>query len=237
MKHSIIINENDLVYSYKEPWFTGFAPCFQDGLYSLACCKGSKNGSGMRNSIYNNSKEKSIWILSIAGNAIQDKDHNESSILFGPGDALYLAKVKEIYTWKEYVEKYPSRRDAIYTLSSGKVSRIKGKEEGIHTDNDDRIRDCALNYKNWSESQIFSELKQIIVTDEYYIFSSGQKIPDDTLDVNRGFTFRKSGETKRIQALKSLVNSCSFITEKNPFPFQKTKKQVDCKSKKQGGCK
>lgn len=237
MKHSIIINDNDIVYSYKEPWFSGFAPCFQDGLYSLACCKGAKDGNGMRQSICKNYEEfekngmlKNIWILSIAGKAIQDKGHNESSISFCPEDALYLAKVKETYTWKEYVDNYPYRRDAIYIWSSDKISRINGKETGIHEGEEDRLTDCALNHKNWSECRIFSELKQIIVTDEYYIFSPGQKVSDNNaLNVNRGFAYIKNGETNRIKALKSLVDSGSFIIEKNPFQLQQVNKQGGCK--------
>ena len=223
------IGENDLIYSYKEQWFTGFAPCFQKGLYSLACCKGSKKGTGMRHSICQNFRSgKTIWIVSIAGKAIQSKDHNESNIDYAYEDAIYLAKVKKVYTWKEYAAQYPNREDAIYTLENNRVKR-NATNKGVHTDEYHRLNDCALNYRGWSESKIFCELEQIIVSDEYYIFESGVKIPD-ILNIKRGFSFRENGKNERTSTLLSLVNKCEFAmgSGQNPFLTQDGKSRGGC---------
>ena len=93
------IRKEDSVYTYKERAFTGFAPCFQNGIYSLACCKGAKNGKGMRQSVCKAVDEgKTVWILAIAAWDIKRKDYNTSGILYEPGDAIYLAKIDHVCT-------------------------------------------------------------------------------------------------------------------------------------------
>lgn len=222
------IGENDLIYTYKEQWFTGFAPCFNDGIYSLACCKGRKNGGGMRNSICEKFEEgKTIWVLGIAGTQIDCVErngdhHNCSKISYKPGDVIYLAKIGNTLTLKEYTEKYPQRKDAIYTLYEDKIVWNENIERGGNNEHNGerfRLTDCTLEYSDWCEKKIFNKLKQIIMATEYYVFNSNQKICE-TLNIGRAFTFKKNKENVRVQALNIFLrenHNFKFIAPQNPF--------------------
>lgn len=228
-KQTPIINDNDLIYSYKEQWFTGFAPCFQNGIYSLACCKGNKKTGGMRHSVCENIESgKTVWVISIAGEDIQSEGHNGSEIDYRSGDAIYLAKINKALALEEYSEKYSQRSDAIYSFKNGTIIR-NGNSRDVHMTEEEKRTDCTLDC-GWSHSQIFSQFKQIIMADEYYVFKPGSRIFDTSLDVRRGYTYLKGGET-RVEDLRELLKNSefAFVSGDDPFYYVNTKGKVGCR--------
>ena len=233
-----IIGENDLVYSYKEQWFTGFAPCFKDGLYSLACCKGGKKTGGMRVSLCNHFNEikeeiqqgkRSIWVISIAGNDIsktEDSTHHCCEKGYMPGDALCLAKITSVCSLAQYWKDHNKERiDAIYNLINGKIEWQCNKAIGGHGEHKSdeqhnfKSTDCAIGYKGLSEEHIFQSLHQILISDEYYVFKPEKKICD-TLNIGRGWAYKGEGRAK---ALKEFVEkNCDFAYTSGENPFINT---------------
>ena len=117
---NIKIGDDDLVFTYKERAFNGFAPCFDNGVYSLACCKGARNGNSLRqNACEKFLSGKTVWVLAIAAAKITDKGNNTSSIAYKHGDAIYLAKVDGVYTWKDYSDLHSDRKDSSDGSSHG----------------------------------------------------------------------------------------------------------------------
>ncbi len=234
-----IIGNGDLIYSYKEQVFTGFAPCFANGIYSLACCKGAKNGKGMRQSVCKAIEAgKAVWVLSIAAGGI--KHNNESGIDYKPGDAIYLAKIDQICTWQEYstAKEFRGRKDSYYILKNGKVDWRK-KEEDLHDTDEAKAHDCALgpgNIKGRTAADVFRNDKQILIAREYYVFDKGQQLSGlkefETLDVARGFKCKDDGKVRRVDALKAfLKKDHAFYCVSGTDPFEGADKG------KGGGCK
>ena len=228
---SVIINDTDIVYSYKEPWFTGFAPCFQDGLYSLACCMGSRYGRGMRNSICRNINEgKTVWIISIAGCSIGQKGHNCSGIGYSGGDVMCLVKVSCTHTLEEYSKLYfGHRRDAIYTFENNEIiwNSNSPNGEGDHDSEDNREVDCSLKYKGWDQERIFHELEQIIVSDNYYVFEPGQRVGETLVPRGRSYECNNNREETRTEALRRFLSGnprVAFINGQDPFQMLSCKK-------------
>ncbi len=221
---NIKIGDEDLVFTYKEKVFNGFAPCFDNGVYSLACCKGARNGNSLRqNACEKFLSGKTVWVLAIAAAKITDKGNNTSSIAYKRGDAIYLAKIDGVYTWKEYSDLHSDRKDSIYELRNGEVIWREGYSGPHNNDDSARATDCATEMSEMSPVEIFINKEQILISHEYYIFDQGQKLSGldeyDLLDVPRGFGVKKGGE-KRAKALRSfLVNNHQFkyTTGQDPF--------------------
>ncbi len=238
-----IINDSDLVYSYKEQVFDGFAPCFQNGLYSLACCKGARNGNGMRQSICKAVEAgKTVWILAIAATGIGSKDNNASRINYAPGDAMYLAKIDHVCTWQEYSadKEYRKRADSYYILENGEVIWRKAfKVKGKHDKWDDLEHDCALgesNLKGRTVADVFRDDKQILIAHEYYVFDKGQQIsgkkPYEALDVGRGYKYVDKGRTSRTAVLRQFLqknHAYYCVSGFNPFKDTVSIKGGSCK--------
>ena len=194
----------------------------------------------MRHSICNSFKtcnsNTSIWVLAIAGSQIELPEHNLSKLKYKYGDMIYLAKINPtVYTLKEYSDLFPHRKDAIYTLKSNKIIRIP-EGENIHREEHDRLTDCSIEYygKNNGykyDSIIFNELKQIIMSDEYYIFSPGYNITNTSiLNVKRGFQYKDNQNIKRVEELKKYLQKCNmdFSYFSGDNPFINTSKKAGC---------
>ena len=228
-----VINKNDVIYTYKERVFSGFAPCFQYGLYSLACCKGAKDGSGMRQSVCRAVESgRNVWVLAIAAGDVKHEGNNTSPICYEPGDAIYLAKIDKVYTWKEYstLSLFEERKDSYYVLRNGKVDWRK-KIDGLHDDRDALEHDCALGLcckKGVSEEDVFTNEKQILTSEEYYVFDKGQRLSGITkyksLDVARGFSFMdKDNESRTAVLIAFLRENHSFYCKSGTDPFSNSK--------------
>ena len=222
-----IIGKNDLVYSYKEQWFTGFAPCFQDNVFSLACCMGNKDNGGMRRSIFNH-LSNTVWIVSIAGDQIKANEHNLTNQQYNPGDVIYIAKVASVLTLKDFRKEYPKRRDAIYKLQNKTIIRIPEGDD-VHREEKNRLTDCTIDYPGLNDEDIYNTFEQIVIAEEYYILEAGQQKPI-ILDINRNFSFEKNGRDKRVKALSDFVKECKIaVVSKNPFPNMYETKARGCK--------
>ena len=234
------IADNDLIYTYKERFFTGFAPCFQKGVLSLACCKGAKNGNGMRQSICKAIEAgNNVWLLSIASKDIIEKGHNFSGIHYAPGDAIYLAKISDTLTWMEYSTDsgYKLRKDSYYVLKDGRVD-WKACIKKLHDTPEDKERDCGIGNcysMGKTEEEIFTKEKQILISKEYYIFNNGHNIADNekykVLNVIRGFSCTKKENIDRPILLRDfLCDNADFYCCKgiNPFDVVKEDRRSGC---------
>lgn len=111
---------NKVIYAYRLVDDTGFAPCVDNGLFSLACCKGGqvRNGKNIKTGLrYHVGKHKQeipddeIYILGIYRNRL-----------------LYYAKVTEVMDMTEYFsekvkKELGKRKDHIYDVRDGALER------------------------------------------------------------------------------------------------------------------
>ncbi|MBM6972226.1 hypothetical protein H6A17_14510, partial [Mordavella massiliensis] len=62
-----------ILYVYVMTADKNFAPCFDENLCTLACCKGGKRG-GMRTAVYKDwIKNDSVWVMGVCGKKLADK--------------------------------------------------------------------------------------------------------------------------------------------------------------------
>ncbi len=216
----ILPDKGDILFIYIEQWFTGFAPCFEKNIYSLACCMGRKDNGGMKATACKlNSIGRNVWILSIAGKNIGKTEkngriHNCTNITYSQNDMIYLAKVENTFTWEEYYEKYKGRRDAIYCYNGETMECVNLIDHTINN----APTDCALKHKD------YRNLKQILTSNHYYIFKSGNKLPDNLVK-NRNGAYKKNNP----ELLRDYIKESSIAYFcKNPFIIT---------DKFKGGCK
>lgn len=151
------------LYMYRLTSDTGLAPCVQDNLLTLSVCKGGKirDGkeihTGLRYEIGSrfgsDYKDDEVYILGIYKNKL-----------------LYLARVTEVLTMKEYFgKKSKGRTDDLYTLRNGKLLRNKQLfKEGIHTDEQCR-RDIAGEFVLLSKYYTYlgRDAKEVALVTQY----------------------------------------------------------------------
>lgn len=158
-----------IIFTYRLTHDTGFAPCVDNGMLTLACCKGGTATvkRGLRYFIgrffeENLQKDVEVYISGIYANKL-----------------LYIAKIDKVITMNEYFSKreYKDRIDQIYRLDGEKLKRKKCKLRGVH--DDDYSNNCDINgkYVLISKEFIFFGNKAI-ETDEsilsYYPGGRGQ---------------------------------------------------------------
>ena len=137
------------VYVYRLTSDTGLAPCVENGLLSLAVCKGGQlRGEkvintglrywiGSKNVDY--SKEK-IYVLGTHENKL-----------------LYFARVTKVVTMLEYFDGMAKgRTDNIYSVVKGKLKRNNNLvDQEIHTEPDRILRDYAGEYVLLSDDFVY----------------------------------------------------------------------------------
>lgn len=115
-----VIKMNKVIYAYRLVDDTGFAPCVDNGLFSLACCKGGqvRNGRNIKTGLrYHVGKYKQefpndeIYLLGIYHNRL-----------------LYYAKVTNVMDMTEYFsekrkKEFGRRKDHIYDVKGGALER------------------------------------------------------------------------------------------------------------------
>ena len=126
-----------IIFTYRLTHDTGFAPCVDNGLLTLACCKGGTETvkRGLRYFIgrffeENLQKNVEVYISGIYS-----------------GKLLYIAKIDKVITMNEYFVKkeYKGRTDQIYRLDGAVLKRDKRKLKGIH--DDEHSNNCDRNGK------------------------------------------------------------------------------------------
>lgn len=198
------ISKKDIVYIYKITSFNNFSPCFDDNIFSIACCKGNRKNGGMRRSIcklVESETNINVWILGISGKGLPDYTQN---------DVIYLAKVDKdkLYSWKEYSKMFRKRKDAIYDFCDGKMIR-NNKNKYCHPDtcnNSYLATDCGTSMPD------YCNLKQIILTKEFVVFNPNTPIVKK-YQVVRGYKYIEADEFFIKNISKATINhNC-----KNPF--------------------
>ncbi|MCI6547196.1 MAG: hypothetical protein MR415_00925 [Coriobacteriaceae bacterium] len=110
------------LHIYKMTSDTGFAPCYQDGLLSLVCCK-----PRMRRSIHNKWEaqadgDRSIYAMGVAGKGLAKKDP-----LCEPGSIVWFARINDVISMEDYY-----RTEQIVVLDSKGTARslsLAGRED------------------------------------------------------------------------------------------------------------
>lgn len=150
-----------VIYAYRLTVDSGLAPCVDDGLFTLACCKGgtkTKKYAGMRHAIgkYKESnKDDNVYLLGIYKDTL-----------------LFFAEITEVVTMEKYYSgRSKGRTDDIYKLSEGGLVRnSRHTSIHIHTDKDEIIRDIYGKY--------------VLISDHFSYFGcKSELIAPEVLDV------------------------------------------------------
>lgn len=139
------------LYIYRLTSDTGLAPCVDNGLLSLACCKGGQ---------IRNDKAIHAGLRYRIGSMRDGADYKTDDIyLLGTHKSrfLYLARITNIVTMTEYFSTMSKGRiDCIYSLADTKLVRNHHLwNEGIHLDEKQNIRDIAGEYVLLSDDFIY----------------------------------------------------------------------------------
>ncbi len=139
------------LYIYRLTSDTGLAPCVDNGLLSLACCKGGQ----IRN-------DKAIHAgLRYRIGSMRDGAYHKTDDIYLLGTHknrfLYLARITNIVTMTEYFSTISKGRiDSIYSLADTKLVRNHHLwNEGVHVDGKQNIRDIAGEYVLLSDDFIY----------------------------------------------------------------------------------
>ncbi len=153
------------LYTYRLTSDTGLAPCVENGLLSLACCKGGQIRNG---------KAIHTGLRYRIGSMRDGADHKADDVyLLGTykNNFLYLAKVTDVITMNEYFGTMSKgRTDNIYSLKNGRLVRNQHlRNEGVHVDEARNIRDIAGEYVMLSDNFIYlgKDAVYIEIVDKY----------------------------------------------------------------------
>ena len=137
------------VYVYRLSVDTGFAPCVEDDLLTLACCKGGQLRKGKP--CYTGLR---YWIGS---KKHCDFEKDDVYVLGTYKDKfLYFAKIDEVMEMTEYFSSTTKRTDMIYRVENGELVRNKmWREEKVHIDKEQNERDKAGKYVLLSRNYIY----------------------------------------------------------------------------------
>lgn len=213
------VNGGGRLYAYKETYFTGFAPCFEDNLYTLACCKGNKKNGGLRRQVCEwikaDPEQHSAWLLSIAGQRLEMAGHNKSCFeSYTHKDLITLVRIKGlagITTWAKYSGDYSGRSDSIYRLLDDGTMEHRGisdehREE--HLQDTDLAR-CMKDYPN---------VQQILLSRQYIVFSDGHKLPEERWGALSHRSISKDAICGAVDVIVDIIRSDKeAVVSKSPF--------------------
>ena len=182
------------LYIYRMTDDSGFAPCVEKELLSLACCKGGqiRNGkivnTGLRHRIgihrEVNYATDDVYILGVYKNKM-----------------LYFAKVTNVVMMEEYFGGMSKgRTDDIYSLVRGKLIRNQNlRNEDVHTEPDRVVKDLAGKYVVLSDDYIYLGEDAVVIDGitQYYPNFQETKVYTDELAqkiVNECMKYRDNKE-------------------------------------------
>lgn len=158
-----------IIFRYRLTSDTGCAPCVDNDLFSLACCKGGqyRNGNFIKRGL-----RYFIGALWNEQNEILNDYEIYVSGIF-ENKLLFLAKITDVidmieyYNHNEVNKKYRNRKDDIYYIKNGKLERNKFNYNFHGYDNKQHGKDIAGKY--------------VLLSDEF-IYYGREAIPcDDTI--------------------------------------------------------
>lgn len=216
-----------IIFTYRLTHDTGFAPCVDNGLLTLACCKGGTKTvkRGLRYFIgrfFEENLQKNIEVY-ISG-------------LYA-GKLLYIAKIDKVIPMTEYFSKkeYEDRIDQIYRLDDEKLKRDASKLKGVHDDEHSQKCDENGKYVLISKEFVYFGNKAIKLDESilcHYPKNRGQnpkgqrsRTPADVLtDKN------KSDSAELYKKLQKLIKEkgYTFTNGKVSEPHNPIKNSSDC---------
>lgn len=152
------------LFIYRMTSDKGLAPCVDNGLLSLACCKGGQ--------VRNGKPIKTGLRYRIGSKRESDYEKDDVYILgIYKSKMLYLAQVTAVMPMTEYYrEKSNGRTDDLYRVVNGKLER-NNKLKNIHTKSSgEDKRDIAGEYVLLSDDFIYlgSDAAAVKSIEEYY---------------------------------------------------------------------
>ena len=130
------------LFIYRVKNDTGFAPCIDNNLLTLACCKG---GQIRKSKVI---KTGLRYVIGTKKNGV-DYENNSVYILGTYNDKLlYLAKITNVITMLEYYKTIgKTRTDGIYSVENNVLVRNEFlRDKNIHTSVESIKRDIAGEY-------------------------------------------------------------------------------------------
>lgn len=191
------------VYIYRLTSDTGLAPCVDNGLFSLAVCKGGQ----IRN-------DKPVH----TGLRWQIGSENEYSkrpvFVLGTykGRLLYLARVTKVVTMKDYFFGMSvGRTDDIYSYKDGVLERNQHlRKQEIHTETGRIVRDLAGEYVVLSDDYVYLGRDAVYVDEIKEFFPKFQETKTYTGDIAAEIitVCEKYGDKKRHLPHEPLIPKC-----------------------------
>lgn len=182
------------LFMYRVTSDTGFAPCVENGLLSLTCCKGGKGnirfwiGSGSipsRNITFDYRKDN-VYVLGL----YQEKPKTNPNF-------LYLAKITEIQTMKEYFQKIgKNRNDGIYDYIEKEDKLIRNEKR--HTD--EKGRPDYVHLEDYVQKTDINGKYALLSND--YIYRGKDTVHLDIIDdylLKYNFTNKSGRGARRIE--------------------------------------
>ncbi len=197
------MQSNPKVYIYRLTSDTGLAPCVDNGLFSLAVCKGGqlRNGkpvnTGLRWRIgsENEYSTRPVFILGTYKDRL-----------------LYLAKVTKVVTMKDYFSGMSvGRTDDIYSYKDGVLERNQHlRKQEIHTETGRIIRDLAGEYVILSDDFVYLGRDAVYVDEIKEFFPEFQETKTYTGDIAAEIitVCEKYGDKKRHLPHEPLIPKC-----------------------------
>lgn len=151
-----------IIFTYRVTHDTGFAPCVDDGILTLACCKGGTETvkRGLRYFIGRFFEENLQESVDVYVSGIYDNK------------LLYLAKINKVIKMTDYFrgKKYKNRLDQIYRLNGKVLERVPNKLKGTHEE--EHYVKCDINgeYVLISENFVYLGKDAIKVDDDILKF-------------------------------------------------------------------
>lgn len=131
-----------LLFVYTLTDDTNFAPCIDNGLFSLACCKGKMRRSAASSMLDGDE----VWVLGLCSKALNITAHkNLGDDIDRKYKPLFLSKIKEVPEYEEYFSydsPYKGRNDQkAYKVENEKIvsnecNPHNGDDEAIEKDKD-----------------------------------------------------------------------------------------------------
>ena len=197
------------LFIYRMTSDTGFAPCAEKGLLSLACCKGGQ----MRGEKIINTGLR--YRIGAKKNGVDYTKDDVYIIGTYKNKMLYLAKVTNVVTMEKYYSGMSKgRTDDIFCLKDGKLIRNDWlREHDVHTDPGRVIRDFAGKY--------------VILSDDYIYLGEDAVYIESVAKYNARFE-----ETKFYvdETAQKIISDCEKYRDNNThFPTEPYKKRGGCK--------